>query len=157
MKKIGFLLFAVFFSYNVHAQSLVAQVNSNQISLGQSIKLKLTLHGARANTEPDFGVLEKDFKVYSVSNAFQTKIINGKMEQNQEWNLTLVPIGDGVKTIPSIQIGGYKSDPIDIKVGSSADNTENSGNVNDTDQSGNQDPLEGSENQEEQKESQNEE
>ncbi len=125
MKKIVCLFFAMFFSFNANAQSLVAQVNSNKIQLGQSIQLKLTLSGAKATTEPDFGVLEKDFKVYSVSNSFQTKIINGQMNQNQEWILTLVPIGDGLKIIPSIQIGGYKSEPIEIEVISSPLEQEN--------------------------------
>ncbi len=98
------------------AQSFTATVNRNQIPEGETFLLTLSLSGAKTNSSPDLSVLNQDFTTYSVSNALQTNIINGKVDQSQQWNLVLMPNKTGSLSIPSIKLDSYATQPITLEV-----------------------------------------
>lgn len=98
------------------AQSFTATVNRNQIPEGETFLLTLSLSGAKTNSSPDLSVLNQDFTTYSVSNALQTNIINGKVDQSQQWNLVLMPNKTGSLSIPSIKLDNYATQPITLEV-----------------------------------------
>lgn len=107
---------AILFSFNVQAQSFSAKVNRDVVPEGETFLLTLELEGANATSGPDFSNLDKDFIVYSVSNAYQTNIINGDIKKSQQWNLVMMPKNTGNITIPAITLDQFSSNPVTIKV-----------------------------------------
>ncbi len=117
MKKIFLALFLMFFlCENVSAQALRARINRPQLPEGETFMLSLELEDADTSETPDLSVLDKDFTVYSVSNAYRTNITNGVMSRSYQWNLVLIPNRSGTLTIPSIKLGTYQSNPVKINV-----------------------------------------
>ncbi len=117
MKKIFSALFLiVFLCNNANAQVLHAKVNRPQLPEGETFMLSLELDDTDTSETPDLSVLEKDFTIYSVSNAYRTNIINGVMSKAYQWNLVLIPKKSGDITIPPIKVGKYQSNPLQIKI-----------------------------------------
>lgn len=56
---------------------------------------------------PELGVLDKDFTIYSVTNSYQTNIVNGQVSQQRQWQIGLVPKGVAgtAVTVPADKIG----------------------------------------------------
>lgn len=118
MKKFAFVLgLCLLWAAKLPAQSLEAKVNRTEIPEGETFLLSVELEGGKTDSAPDFSVLEPDFTVYSVSNAYRTNIINGQVSQSQQWNLVLMPNKNGKLTIPAISLEQYTTAPIDIRVG----------------------------------------
>lgn len=117
MKKIlGILCFSMFFSFQAHAQVLEAKVNRDPIPQGEAFILSLTLDGAQTNMSPDVSVLEKDFKVYSITQSTNIKIVNGRRSENQQWNIGLIANRAGSIEIPAIQLGNIASSPLTVHI-----------------------------------------
>ncbi len=117
MKKFWLsLALAVLVNFNAQAQSLSAKVNRDVVPEGETFLLTLELEGGNATTSPDFNALDKDFIVYSVSNAYQTNIINGEVKKSQQWNLVMMPKKSGTITIPPITLDKLASNPVTLKV-----------------------------------------
>ena len=118
MKKFAFMV-GLFLTWAgiAAAQTFEARVNRSEVPEGETFLLSVELEGAKTNNTPDFGVLNADFTVYSVSNAYRTNIINGQVSQSQQWNLVLMPNKTGTLTIPAISLDQYKTAPLTINVG----------------------------------------
>lgn len=117
LKKLTiFLICALTIAFNVQAQTFEAKVNRTEIPEGETFLLTLDLSGAQTNKTPDLGVLDKDFIIYSVSNAYTTKVINNDISQTRQWNLVLMPKNTGALQIPSIKLDQYQTEPITVTV-----------------------------------------
>lgn len=118
MKKIlMFLIGAVFYANVAMAETLNATVENSEIPLGETIELKISYQGDNGNTlQPDLSVLQKDFTIYGTSTSIQTSFINGKGTQRREWNVSLLPSGEGKYVIPAITVGKFKTLPIDVNI-----------------------------------------
>lgn len=117
MRKLAFLVVMLLvMATSAQAQSLQAKVNRNHLPEGETFLLTLEFDGSKNDETPDFSILDKDFNVYSVSNAYRTNIINGQMTQSRQWNLVLIPKGFGKLEIPAIKMDKYSSQPIEIMV-----------------------------------------
>ena len=117
MKKIIFtLLLLLSITINAKAQSFNATVNRNTLPEGETFVLTLDLQGVDTASSPDLNSLSKDFTVLSVSNSYHTSIINNNVSKSRRWNLVLIPNNQGEAIIPSIEVEGYKTQPITIKV-----------------------------------------
>lgn len=118
MKKFAFVLgLCLLWAANLPAQTFEAKVNRAEVPEGETFLLSVELEGAKTNSTPDFSVLNRDFTVYSVSNAYRTNIINGQVSQSQQWNLVLMPNKSGKLTIPAISLDNYQTAPLQINVG----------------------------------------
>ncbi len=121
MKKFIFaLLIGLCFSFNVSAQSLTAKANRTNVPLGETFLLTLDYDGASTSATPDFNVLDKDFTIYSVSNSFQSRYVNGNVSQLRQWQIALMPKNSGTITIPSITLDNLKSNSLTIHVSDTA-------------------------------------
>lgn len=98
------------------AQSLQARVNRAEIPEGETFLLSLDYDGGQSDETPDFSALDKDFTVYSISNAYRTNIVNGQMSQSRQWNLVLMPKNSGKVIIPGLKVGNVTSQPVEITV-----------------------------------------
>ena len=117
LKKLTiFLICALTIAFNVQAQTFEAKVNRTEIPEGETFLLTLDLSGVQTNKTPDLGVLDKDFIIYSVSNAYTTKVINNDISQTRQWNLVLMPKNTGALQIPSIKLDQYQTEPITVTV-----------------------------------------
>jgi hypothetical protein len=113
-------LFLFTFSPAFAAPRLLATVDTNQITPGETLTLKLELSDTNAIGEPNLSSIEDDFAIYNQQQFHSTQIINGQVSRKILWQYTLEPQKTGVLTIPSItlktQAGYLRSQPIKIKV-----------------------------------------
>lgn len=97
-----------------------ASVSQNQVALGESFVLNLTLKEASAKEMPSVDALKNTFSVSFQQQFYNTVIHNGKVSSNTTWKYTLIPEREGDAVIPSIRIdtshGILFSEPITIKV-----------------------------------------
>ena len=98
----------------------IARVDQNQIKLGESFILTLTLQDATTRESPYIDSLKKLFFVHSQQQSSNTVILNGKASSKLSWHVTLIPQEEGEFTIPSMSIdtseGILLSEPITIYV-----------------------------------------
>lgn len=84
--------------------TFTASLNRNQVGLGESFTLTLTLKDDSAKTPPQIESLKKYFLIHSQQQASNTTIINGKMTSSYSWKYVLVPKAEGEMIIPSLSI-----------------------------------------------------
>ncbi len=96
--------------------AVTATVNSNIVSSGETIQLKLQKEGS-ADSQPDLGPLKKDFDLLGSSSGSNVEIINGHLSSQAEVNVLLSPKHDGKIEIPPLQWGGEQSRAIELTVG----------------------------------------
>lgn len=126
------IIFIILFLFaEINAADFVATVNRNQVNLGESFRLTLSLIDATAISTPNVNRLKKDFTVHSQQKSSNTVITNGKMSSSTNWILTLLPKSEGQLIIPSIDIdtkeGLLTSRPIQIQVTKNQSSSENGG------------------------------
>jgi len=97
-----------------------ASVERNQINVGESFTLNLTLKDTSAQGAPSIGALKKTFSINSQQQSSNTVFMNGHRSSSITWRVALTPQMEGEATIPSISIntsdGTLTSDPIRISV-----------------------------------------
>lgn len=97
-----------------------ASVNKNEVGLGESFMLDLTLKDSTAKTTPSLEALKQAFTIHSQHQSYSTKIINGTVSSNHTWTFTLMPKEEGEKLIPSISLetsdGKLSTQPISMRI-----------------------------------------
>lgn len=116
------------FSISASAQSLVAKVNRTEVPVGETFLLTLDYDGGNTSETPNFNALDNDFTIYSVSNSFQSRFINGVSSQLRQWQVMLMPKSEGEISIPSLTLGDLQSDAIKINVISGAGSSNQASN-----------------------------
>lgn len=111
------LLLSPFFLFS---GEFTARVNQNEIKLGESFTLTLTLQDATTKETPYVDSLKRLFIVYSVQQSSNTVIINGKTSSTLTWYVTLIPQEVGEFKIPAMGLntseGILLTEPIMISV-----------------------------------------
>lgn len=90
-----------------------AWLDRNDVILGDTVTLNLEADGGG---EPDFSVLEKDFRVVGRSSNSQISIDNGRQRRSTLWALALEPLHEGVIGIPSFTLGNGSTEPLTLTV-----------------------------------------
>lgn len=111
-----------------------ASVSSNQVSIGESFTLSLTLKDTSAKATPATDSLKNVFRITSEQQLFNTTMVGGQVTSSTTWKLTLIPHKEGPVVIPAIKIdtsaGILFSQPITIQVVKKV--SENSSKVSDS-------------------------
>jgi len=81
-----------------------ASVNRNQISVGESLVLKLKLTDASPKSSPSLSPLQSAFVIKSQNQSSSTVIANGRVSSSITWQYTLVPTQEGEQSLPSLSI-----------------------------------------------------
>lgn len=117
MKKflLSFLSFLIF-TASASAQDFTAKVNRQEIPQGEILMLTLEYQGGQTSQKPGLEVLNRNFNIFSISQAVQHNYINGKSSQSQQWDVALMPKETGKILIPSVALGSLSSNPIEINV-----------------------------------------
>lgn len=122
MKKIFFIsLLLLLISKGALAQSFDATVNRNVVPEGETFVLTLDLKDVDTSSSPDLNALNDNFMVLSVSNSYRTNIVNSEVSKSRQWNLVMIPKKSGEIIIPEIELSGYKTKPITLKVTTAAE------------------------------------
>ncbi len=108
--------------------SLHSQVDKNPALAGEAITLTVTADARLAADALNYRELEQYFRVMAPSISQSTQVINGVSAHSTRWSFTLFPLTSGTFTIPSFEINGQRSEPIELTVlaeTASANNTAN--------------------------------
>lgn len=98
--------------------TITAEIEPDQINLGDSFQLTLTMDGVSTHHTPDLLGLQRDFEVSGTQHRVSTTIINGQMETVNQWGFVLTPKRAGKLNIPPIHIGNEESNALTIDVSS---------------------------------------
>lgn len=91
-----------------------AWLDRDRVELGESVTLNVESY-ARAG-QPDFSVLERDFDLRGSSSRTETSISAGQAQTRRLWAVVLEPRREGVTTIPALDIGDERSEPLTLTV-----------------------------------------
>lgn len=117
-----FVIFVLLFSFslmNGFASDVTTSLSHTTVGINDSFSLTFSLKDGQG-AKPDFSPLLEDFDILSNNQEQSMSIINGKMNQERRWKLTLIAKEEGLLTIPSIQFGSSSSQPLVINVTTSS-------------------------------------
>jgi hypothetical protein len=102
----------------LQAQSIEvsASVDKNPVMVDESFILSVVANGEVDKNAFDSSFLMKDFVVGRTSISSQTKMINFVTTRSTTWSTILIPKNQGRFTIPTFNIDGAKTKPIEVLV-----------------------------------------
>ena len=100
----------------VSAAQLKTEVDRSVINEGETFNLILSLSGKVGLLTPNILPLQNDYKVLGTSKSSQMSVVNGQRNTESRWVITLMAKKTGALSLPTIQLGSYKSKPLQIKV-----------------------------------------
>ncbi|WP_406611117.1 BatD family protein [Agarivorans sp. JK6] len=111
------VFFILLLSFNAYATTKVtASVSQNPVAVGQAFTLEIVADDTLAASEFDSSVLlRQKFVVGSTSTSRQHTSINGESSTQTRWTTTLLVREEGNYLIPSFNIGGQNTTPIQLK------------------------------------------
>ena len=95
------------------AAQVRAWLDRSAVSLGETVTLNVE---GGSGGEPDFSVLENDFRIVHRSSNSQVQIVNGAMARTNLWAVALEPLREGEIGIPAIPVGGGQTEPLTLTV-----------------------------------------
>ncbi|MFC3093239.1 protein BatD [Alteromonas sediminis] len=110
------LVLCLLFTSRVIALEVTATVDKNPVLLDEAITLIVKATGDVDREAFQSDSLLKDFVVGNTSVSSQTQMINFDTTRTTTWRTILFPKQEGTFTIPSIEIMGERTQPIDIRV-----------------------------------------
>ncbi len=99
------------------AQGVRAEVRAwldrSAVSMGETVTLNVE---SGSTGEPDFSVLDADFRITSRSSNTQIQLINGAMARTNLWAVALEPLREGTIALPAIPVGSERTAPLQLTV-----------------------------------------
>ncbi|MCG7533613.1 BatD family protein [Pseudoalteromonas sp. OOF1S-7] len=95
---------------------LSASVDKNPVLVGEYFTLTIEANGKVSGQMPDTSALSAQFVTSPISTSSRTSIINGSMSSTTSWQMQLLSRKAGEFTIPSFEVAGHQSRPIELKV-----------------------------------------
>jgi len=109
------LLSLMFFSAITLAE-IRSDVDRETIGMGESLRLTITGDASERLDQLDLAALQFDWEILSSSSSTNTSFINGARSTTRTLSLDLLPLRDGILSIPSLSTGGNRTTPIAITV-----------------------------------------
>ncbi|MFS2156948.1 BatD family protein [Pseudomonas sp. Pseusp122] len=97
------------------AAELIASVDRARLSSGETVDLTLETSDVTQFGKPDLSPLDESFDVRGTRQLNSLNTLDGG-QATTRWIITLLPKQNGSVTIPALQLGELKSQPIDIQV-----------------------------------------
>ena len=101
---------------NAQTLEVTAEVDRNPVMVDESFILTVTANGEVNRNAFDASFLMKDFVVGRTSVSSQTNVINFKTTKTTTWSTVLIPQKKGRFNIPSFDVNGAKTKPIEVLV-----------------------------------------
>lgn len=93
-----------------------ASVDTREVRMGETLRLTLRIDESNKGKEPDFSVLEKDFRVLGKQFGSSTNLSSRGINTETNWIVNLMPKRKGTLTIPALSFDGVLSKPITVTV-----------------------------------------
>lgn len=93
-----------------------SDVDRRTISMGESLRLTITGDASERLDQLDLAALQFDWEILSSSSSTNTSFINGSRSTTRTLTLDLLPLRDGLLSIPALSTGGKRTTPIAITV-----------------------------------------
>lgn len=93
-----------------------SEVDRRTISMGESLRLTITGDASERLDQLDLAALQFDWEILSSSSSTNTSFINGSRSTTRTLTLDLLPLRDGLLSIPALSTGGKRTTPIAITV-----------------------------------------
>ncbi|MGO4892418.1 BatD family protein [Flavobacterium sp. W21_SRS_FM6] len=103
-------------SVNAKPNEVIASVDKNPVMADESFNLTITANDDVDRSAFDPSVLMKDFVVGRTSVSTQTQMINFNTTRTTIWTTVLIPRKEGRFTIPAFDVGGQKTQAIQLMV-----------------------------------------
>lgn len=113
-KKIIFIILILFSNFT--KATVTANYSPQNVNLGETIELTLTIDNANKSGSPNLMPLLKDFEVISTSRSYSFADINGKTSSEAKWTIILKPKHAGEISIPALNIGNEQSQSLTVNV-----------------------------------------
>lgn len=97
------------------AHSVPATVDRASISETETVRLTIDITD-QSGKRPDLTPLGKDFDIIDTAQSNQIQVINGRTSTKNSWTITLAPKHAGTLTIPALDIGGRRTEAINLRV-----------------------------------------
>lgn len=97
------------------AAEISVSVSRDVVKMNESIQVVFK-SDQKIRSQPDFSPLEQDFQILAQNQGSSTRIINGHVENEHSWTLTLMSKKEGLVTIPSLRFGTFQSEPLTLHV-----------------------------------------
>jgi len=97
------------------ATTVHAFLDRTHVSLGDTATLNLQSPDPIGT--PDLSPLQRDFQVLGTSRSSSVQITNGRTATTSQLGIALKPLRAGTLTIPSLDVGGAKTQPLTLQVG----------------------------------------
>lgn len=94
---------------------LHAFLDRDHAALGDTVTLNIE-GPAALSAAPDLSPLRADFDVLGTSSSSRVQIVNGTSQTSTQLGIALRPRHAGTLTIPSLQIGGERTQPLTLQV-----------------------------------------
>ena len=114
MRAITFL--SLMFFSSITLAEIRSDVDRETISMGESLRLTITGDASERLDQLDLAALQFDWEILSSSSSTNTSFINGARSTTRTLSLDLLPLRDGILSIPSLSTGGNRTTPIAITV-----------------------------------------
>ena len=114
MRALTFL--SLMFFSAVSLAEIRSDVDRKTIGMGESLRLTITGDASERLDQLDLAALQFDWEILSSSSSTNTSFINGARSTTRTLSLDLLPLRDGILSIPSLSIGGNRTTPIAITV-----------------------------------------
>lgn len=99
------------------AGMLTATVDRQKVAANEPVILSIKVPASRSGLQrPDLTSLQNDFSILGMASSSNTRIVNGQISSNQQWDIKLLPRKTGKVSIPSIAIGADTTSPIWLTV-----------------------------------------
>ena len=105
--------------------AILTEVQPREIDIMQAMQLQVRVTGTDDVEGLDLSPLDNDFEVEATSTQSQLRVVNGEVTSWVDVLITLRPKRTGQLTIPSLSLGGERSDPISVNVRPVASNLQN--------------------------------
>ncbi len=100
------ILTCLFFS-DIFA-SVQSEINKSSVAFDEMFTLTISSHD-HLSISPDLEPLKRDFTIIGTNQNSQFNIVNGSTNMQVQWQIILLPKHGGDLVIPSLQVGGEKT------------------------------------------------
>jgi hypothetical protein len=104
-----------------HAADVQATLDRSTVALGETVTLNLRIAGDAGNIAmPDLSVLGNDFDLLDSSQSSSLRVVNGAATSELILGIVLRPRHTGTLMIPSLEVAGSRTAPLQVEVSAAA-------------------------------------
>jgi len=93
-----------------------ASLDRYELTRGETFVLTIRVHGQQGGVQMDMAPLQENFDIILTRTSSQLRTVNNRTESWTDYHLTLFPRTTGVLEVPSLQVAGIMTEPLEVNV-----------------------------------------